>query len=149
MPPIRVTHIEDDETLEGYYVEWFDESNLDGLPLSGVFHLTVGQLDELGLHQLRPNGAPEDKLMELRSRVDGVRGIASPPSLLRQLGEEFADAYGVVVADRIDRHRLGLRAVTADGHADLVAVRAGAPVRPHNAVAGSGVKEFVQRRRVQ
>lgn len=137
MPPITVQRVEPDSD-DGFYIEWHDAANLDGQPLTGYFHLTQESLVELIVHQRRPNKAPQDKLEAVYSRL----AERAPQAVVAQA---FKDAYEEVLTDRIDRHKLGLKAVTRDGHEDLEAVRQGAPVRPWNATDPhpDGFKEFI------
>lgn len=125
MPPVTVQRIQSDGD-GGWYVEWYDPSNLDAQPVTGFFHLTEESVAELIVHQRRPNKAPQDKLEAVLARL----AERAPQALVAQA---FRDAYEEVLQDRIDRHKLGLKAVTRDGHEDLEAVRKGAPVRPWNA----------------
>lgn len=150
MPPFTVTHIEDDETLDGYYIEWYDPANLDGLPLTGYFHLTVEMVAELVLHHRTPNKAPDDKLQAVSQLVASNKQSVTPPGVLNLIADAWADAYNEIVQDRIDRHNFGMKAITRDGDADLEAVRSGAEVRPWNrderSPADQGIKGFIQRR---
>lgn len=137
MPPITVTRIEPDGD-GGWFIEWHDAANLDGQPLTGFFHLTVQAVEDLVLHQRRPNRAPRDKLDKVTNNL--TRGHTAAT-----VAANFRDAYEEIIQDRIDRHNLGLKAVTRDGHEDLEAVRQGAPVRPWNAQdpRPQGFKDFI------
>lgn len=139
MPPVIATRIQPDND-GGFFVEWHDAANLDGQPLTGYFHLTEQAIAELVVHDRRPNKAPQDKLESVLTRL----AEKAPQTLVAQA---FRAAYEEVLTDRIDRHNLGLKAVTKDGHADLEAVRQGAPVRPWNAKdpRPQGFKEFIVR----
>ncbi len=139
MPPLVVNRIESDSN-GGFFIEWHDPSNLDGDPLTGFFHLTEQSVAELVVHQRRPNKAPQDKLEDV---IVGLRdGLP-----MAQIGQLWRLAYDEVLTDRIDRHNFGMKAVTSNGHADLVAVRGGAPVLPENAVdrAPPGLQDFIHR----
>lgn len=125
MPPITVQHIESDGD-GGWFIQWHDAANLDGEPLTGFFHLTTDTCQELVTHQRRPNRASETRL---QTCDDILRGTNAPGLI----AAAFRLAYEEVIGDRIDRHNFGMKAVTRDGHADLEAVRQGAPVRPWNA----------------
>lgn len=125
MPPVTVTRIEP-APEGGWFIAWHDVANLDGQPLDGYCHVTEQWVADMTVGQRKPNKAPQDKLEALLTRL----AEQAPQALVTQA---FADAYGEVLQDRIDRHNLGLKAVTRDGHADLEAVRAGAPVRLWNA----------------
>ncbi len=138
MPPLVIQRIESDDN-GGFFIEWHDPSNLDGQPLTGFFHLTESSIAELIVHQRRPNRAPQDKLEAVIDKLaDGA-----PMALIGQL---WRAAYDEVLSDRIDRHNFGMKAVTTNGHADLVAVRAGAKVRPENAVnlRPQGLQDFME-----
>lgn len=138
MPPLTVNRIETDNN-GGFFIEWHDAANLDGQPLTGYFHLTEQSIEDLIIHQRRPNDAPRDKLLAV---IDRLRERA-PQALIAQA---FRDAYEEVLQDRIDRHNFGLKAVTKHGHADLEAVRSGAPVKPENATdpRPDAFKEFIK-----
>lgn len=137
MPPLVVNRIESDGN-GGYFIEWHDPSNLDGGPFTGFFHLTEISLSELIVHQRRPNQAPQDKLEAVIDKL----AEGAPMALIGQL---WRAAYDEVLTDRIDRHNFGMKAVTSNGHADLVAVRGGAKVLPENAVntQPTGFQEFI------
>ena len=139
MPPLIVNRIEADSD-GGYFIEWHDPSNLDGDPLTGFFHLTEQSVAELMVHQRHPNQAPEDKLNDVLS---GLRDGAP----MAQVGQMWRLAYDEILSDRIDRHNFGMKAVTSHGHADLVAVRGGAPVLPENRVdrVPPGFQGFIDR----
>lgn len=137
MPPVTVTRIESDNE-GGWFIEWHDAANLDGLPLTGFFHLTEAFCSDLVVHQRKPNRAPTSKLEACHSLI-----LTGTPV---QVSAAFIAAYEEVLADRIDRHNYGMKAVTSHGHADLEAVRQGAPVRAHNRVdpRPDGFKDFIK-----
>ena len=137
MPPPVLNRIESDGE-DGYFIEWHDPSNLDGEPLTAFFHVTETSILKLIVHQRRPNRAPQDKLEAVIDKL----AEGAPMALIGQL---WRDAYGEVLTDRIDRHNFGMKAVTPNGHADLEAVRAGAPVLPENAVDArpAGFQDFI------
>ncbi len=136
MPPLIVNRIEPDGE-GGFFIEWHDPSNLDGKPLTAFFHLTKQSLEELRTHERRPNRAPEDRLDAV---VKGLRDGAP----MAQIGQLWRQAYNDILADRIDRHSFGMKAVTSHGHADLEAVRGGAAVLPENRVeADQGFQDFI------
>ena len=137
MPPIVVNRIEDDGE-GGYFIEWRDPANMDGLPLTGFFHLTEQAMEDLIRGMRKPNKAPEDKQRDV---ITGLQEDAPKA----QIGQMWRLAYDEILSDRIDRHNLGMKAVTSNGHADLVAVRQGAPVLPENAVDPSPqeFKDFI------
>ena len=138
MPPLVVNRIESDSD-GGFFIEWRDPSNLDGEPLTGFFHLTEQSVTELVVHQRRPNQAPEDRLADV---LTGLRDGAP----MAQVSQMWRLAYDEILSDRIDRHNFGMKAVTSHGHADLVAVRGGAPVLPENAVDArpQGFRDFME-----
>lgn len=133
MPPIVVNRIESDGD-GGYFIEWRDPANVNG-PITAFFHLTEQSVADLVVHQRRPNHAPEDKLANV---LTGLREGAP----MAQVGQMWRLAYDEVISDRLDRLNFGMKAVTTNGHADLEAVRGGAPVLPENRV--DKVPEFTQ-----
>ncbi len=137
MPPLVVNRIESDGN-GGYFIEWHDPANLDGEPLTGFFHLTEQSASDLIVHQHRPNRAPEDKLEAVIDKL----AERAPMALIGQL---WRAAYDEVLTNRIDRHNFGMKAVTSNGHADLVAVRGGAKVSPENRVDArpQGFQDFI------
>ena len=133
MPPITVQRIASDGDA-GFHIEWLDAANLDGEPLTGFFHLTGTACEDLVAHMRVPNRAPEEKLHHLQDQMMGCAGgVEGGAVSMEDVAEAFAAAYSELVLDSVDRVKLGLKAITRDGHEDLVAVRAGAPVRPWNA----------------
>jgi hypothetical protein len=138
MPPVSVTRIQPDDN-GGFYIEWRDAANIDEKPVTGFFHLTQESLADLIVGQRRPNKAPQDKLEAVYTRL-----VEKAPQAL--VAQAFRAAYEEVLTDRLDRHKLGLKAVTRHGHEDLKAVRQGAPVRPWNAKdpRTEGFKEFIR-----
>lgn len=137
MPPLVIQRIESDGD-GGFFIEWHDPSNLDGQPVTAFFHLTETSTLDLIRHQRRPNRAPQDKLEAVIVKL----AEGAPMALIGQL---WRDAYDEVLTDRIDRHNFGMKAVTKGGHADLEAVRGGAPVLPENAVDArpQGFQDFI------
>ncbi len=137
MPPLVVNRIEDDGD-GGYFIEWRDPSNMEDQVVVGYFHLTEQSMLDLIVGMRRPNKAPEDKQLEVIAKMQE----GAPKALIGQL---WRDAYDEILSDRIDRHKLGMKAVTSHGYADLEAVRGGAPVLPENAVARrpSGFQDFI------
>jgi hypothetical protein len=144
MPGIQILAAESDGS-GGVVIHWYDPANLDGQPLEGFFHATEEALDELVIHQRRPNRAPEERLNTARGVLAAKRGRGKPvltPADVDEVAQAWRDAYDEVLTDNIDRRRLGLKAVTRDGHEDLEAVRNGAPVRPWNARVPEGKDKF-------
>lgn len=137
MPPLTVEQIEEDGD-GGYFIEWHDPSNMEDQEVTGFFHLTEASIVDLIRGQRRPNRAPQDKLEAVIEKL----AEGAPQALIGQL---WRAAYDEVLTDRIDRYKFGMRAVTSNGHADLVAVRGGAAVLPENAVSRrpSGFEDFI------
>ena len=137
MPPLIVNRIESDGD-GGFFIEWHDPSNLDGEPLTGFFHLTEQSMSDLIVHQHRPNRVPADKLEAVIDKL----AEGAPMALIGQL---WRAAYDEVFTNRFDRHNFGMKAVTSNGHADLVAVRGGAKVSPENRVDArpQGFQDFI------
>ena len=138
MPPLIINRIETDSN-GGYFIEWHDPSNIDGDPLTGYFHLTEQAMEDLIRGMRRPNNAPEDKQRDV---IIGLREGAP----IAQIGQMWRLAYDEILSDRIDRHNFGMKAVTSNGHTDLVAVRGGAPVLPENATdrQPQGFTDFIE-----
>lgn len=162
MPPITITHLEPDGQ-GGWYVEWHDEANLDGEPLTAYFHVAPTEVDQLCRvrQQLR---APENKLTDaaatvgrdyatvgrlLDDRFTQRRELAIPDEVeVPYADRDWVDGYADHITDCIDRVKLNVA-----GHAPhdaLVAARAGEALaerwqRVPDRVRG--VQEFAQRRR--
>lgn len=67
MPPITILSYEPDDE-GGWYVWIRDESNLDGLPLEGMYHVDDNHIDELRAERARRE-YPENKLLTARNQV--------------------------------------------------------------------------------
>ena len=134
--------------MGGYLIEWTGPAVLhtDGTvsDITAIYHLTSRAVRELAEHHCRPNRRRDldDDLCQIADQLDSG-DVADPDDLIRR----WARCYGEIIADRIDRQRYGLRAVTPRGHADLDAARRGEPVPadywdPHSVAARQLLRRF-------
>jgi hypothetical protein len=94
---------------------------------TGFVHLTADWCDQIHKDQFAIHGIQNPDLNWLRYHLRN-----GDPSA-EEVTERFEAFYGEIRSNRADRKRLGLKAITRHGHADLEAVREGAEVRPWNA----------------
>lgn len=98
----------------------------------GYVLLTPAWAEDLHRHQVAVNRTNVPALNRLRYEL--AHADPSPERLVAL----FEEAYSTVIGYRRARLALGLKAVTRDGHADLAAVLAGAPIRDYNRAEDPG-----------
>lgn len=156
---MEILHIE--PTGDG----WFIEFSTPEFPTNYI-HLTREKIEDLRRGMVMPNnrGYMTGRIDEsgVEERIDAAQMLRESPANQKlnllfhylddpadMVSELFADAYGEIIGNRGARQRLGLKAVTRDGDADLKAVQDGAEVRPWNASkpARPPIAEFIRGRK--
>lgn len=121
---------------------WTISTDTGPQPIPMYFHVTPEWVEDIRQGLVKINSGDETWLNLLAYQ------LTLPPDPDR-IGSLFVEAYGRAAGNRVARQRLGLKAVTRDGDADLVAVQEGAEVRPWNAARQrppDTVREFTRRR---
>lgn len=109
MPPITILDYESDGE-GGWLIEWHDEANLDGQPLTGYFHLTLESVAEL-FKAREATFAPRAKFQSAIQHAfsDRANSPAKPPSgRLPSAVQDWLDGYNEHVDDCIDRVKLNV-----------------------------------------
>tara|TARA_R110000744_G_scaffold34976_4_gene81252 strand:- start:3356 stop:3784 length:429 start_codon:yes stop_codon:yes gene_type:complete len=120
---MRITVDSFEEQPDGSVLVEFTDA---GQGFTAFFHITEQAVEDLIVQQLNPNGAPTELMESCLSACHHHEHDAE------EIVNSWAAAYSELVQDRLDRKAFGMKAVTSNGHEDLVAARDGAEVDAHN-----------------